>query len=95
MQKEIGDQKPDIIISSQQLCQYLAAAESKVQQAGSLGKHCVAPGVKKRKRSETPPEELVSGDEAKYFEREQRAVKRIADEDTDYEDRSSIRSSSE
>jgi alkylated DNA nucleotide flippase Atl1 len=33
---------------------------------GSLGKHSIAPGLKKRKRSETPPEQIASGDEAKY-----------------------------
>lgn len=70
-------------------------AESKVQQAGSLGKHSVAPGVKKRKRLETPLEEIASGDGVRYAEQEERAVKRIADTDPDYEDISLIKSSLE
>ena len=80
-----------MIVSSEQLCQYLTAAESKVQQTESLGKHSIGPGVKKRKRSPTPQEEITSSDEARYAEREERAVKHMADDDPDYED-TSIRS---
>ncbi|ORX95175.1 hypothetical protein BCR34DRAFT_579473 [Clohesyomyces aquaticus] len=86
---EIRGQDQELVVSAQQLCQYLTAAESKVQQAGSLGKHSIAPGVKKRKRSETPPEEIASGDEARYIKQEERAAKRMADEDPDFEDTSS------
>jgi hypothetical protein len=88
VQKELGDQNREIHISGQQLCQFLAAAESKVQQARSLGKHSVAPGVKKKKRSETPPEEIASADEARYIEQERRAAKRIEGQDFDYDDTS-------
>jgi hypothetical protein len=91
-QKELGDQNREIHISSQQLCRFLAAMESKVQQVGSLSKHSIAPGVKKRKRSETPPEEIASSDEARYAGQEERAAKRIADYDSDYGDISSIKS---
>jgi hypothetical protein len=40
--------------------------------------------VKKRKRAETPPEQIASGDEEKYVQQETRAAKRMADEDPDY-----------
>lgn len=49
---EIGDEDRELFVSAQQLCQYLAAVETKVRQLGSLGKHSIAPGLKKRKRSE-------------------------------------------
>jgi hypothetical protein len=57
--------------------------------AGSLGNN-----VKKRKRSETPPEEIRSNDEARHVEQEERAAKR-ADHDMDYEARSSTKSLSD
>ena len=60
------DEDTAIGISSIQLCQYLAAAERKGRRAQSLIKHSFAHEVKKRKRSETPPEEITSGDEARY-----------------------------
>ena len=82
-----------MVVSAEQLCQYLTAAETKVRQLGSLGKHSIAPGLKKRKRSETPPEQIASGDEARYVEQEQRTAKRMADDDPDYEN-TSIRSAS-
>ena len=93
-QDEIGDQDRELVVSAEQLCQYLTAAETKVRQLGSLGKHSIAPELKKRKRSETPPEEIASGDERRYVEQEERAAKRVADHDPDYED-TSIKSVSE
>lgn len=75
----MGDEDTDICISGIQLCQYLAAAESKVRRA--LGKHSFANEVKKRKRSETPPEEIRPSDEARYAKQEERAAKRTADHD--------------
>ncbi|PVH92418.1 hypothetical protein DM02DRAFT_733711 [Periconia macrospinosa] len=95
VQQEMGDWHQELTISSEQLCDYLAAAEAKMRQAGSLGQHSIGPGVKKRKRSETPPEEITAGDEARYIEREERAAKRLAQNDPDYEDRLSTKSSSE
>lgn len=89
------DEDTEIGISSIQLCQYLAAAERKGLRAQSLTKHSFAHKVKKRKRSETPPEEIRSGDEARYVEAEQKAVKRTASHDHDYIDASSTRSVSE
>jgi len=86
VQKELGDQNREIRISGQQLCQFLAAAECKVQQAGSLGKHSVAPGIKKRKRPETPPEEIASGDEARFMEQERKVAKRMEAQDFSYDD---------
>jgi hypothetical protein len=86
------DEDTAIDISSIQLCQYLAAAERKGRRAQSLIKHSFAHEVKKRRRSETPPEEITSGDEARYVEDEQRAAKRTACHDDDYVDTSSTKS---
>jgi hypothetical protein len=57
---------------------------------GSTG---IAPGLKKRKRSEIPPDQITSGDEARYVKQEERAARRMADDDPDYEN-TSMRSSS-
>jgi hypothetical protein len=75
-----------LVVSAEQLCRYLAAAETKMQriESGSLSKDSLA-GLKKRKRSETPPEKIASDDEAKYVEQEERADKRMEDDDPDYE----------
>ncbi|KAL5406973.1 hypothetical protein PMIN04_011852 [Paraphaeosphaeria minitans] len=85
VQEEIGNQDQELVISAQQLCKFLNAAEVNVHQRESLSKDPIPHGVKKRKRSETPPEEIASGDEARYVEQEERAAKRIADDDPDYE----------
>ncbi|KAI9695105.1 MAG: hypothetical protein M1820_008909 [Bogoriella megaspora] len=95
VQNEMGDEDTEIYVSAIQLCQYLAVAESKVGRGQSLIEHSFAYEVKKRKRSETPPEEIGSSDEARYIEQEQRAAKRAADHDKDYEDTSSSKSLSE
>lgn len=83
-QAEIGNQDKELIVSSQQLCQYLIAAETKIR-LESLGKHSIAPGLKKRKRSETPPERMTSDDEGRFIEHEERVAKRLADDDPEYE----------
>jgi hypothetical protein len=85
VQEEMENLDRDLNISAQQLCEFLNAAEVKVRQKGSLSKDLLPAGVKKRKRSETPPEEVASADEARYVEQEERAAKRIADGDSDYE----------
>ncbi|KAF2844474.1 hypothetical protein T440DRAFT_473377 [Plenodomus tracheiphilus IPT5] len=96
--KELGDrvgdkdQDPWICISGEQLCQYLDAAESKVKAA--VGKQSLAKGIRKRKRSETPPDEIRADDEEEYAEEEKRAAKRT-DYDPSYEDSSSIKSVSD
>ena len=72
-------------MSTQQLCQFLAVAEEKIQGRKALIRDCL-PGVKKCKRSETPPEWIASDDEAWYIEQEKRAAKRVAEDDPDYED---------
>lgn len=82
---EIRDQGQDLTISAEQLCQFLTAAEIKVHQRASLIVTPLAPWIRKRKRSEPPLEEVTSGDEARYVELEERATKRMADEDSDYE----------
>ena len=81
----MGDEDRDINVSGQQFCQFPAAAENKAQQGTSLGKHLVAPGIKKRKRSETPPEEIASGDEARYVERERKVARRTEAQDLRFE----------
>ncbi|KAL5399739.1 hypothetical protein PMIN02_000443 [Paraphaeosphaeria minitans] len=92
-QKELGDEDTEIYISGTQFCQHLDAADSQVKQA--LGEQALAKEVRKRKRSETPPEEIGSSDEARYAEQEKRAAKR-ADHDMNYnDDDSSIKSLSE
>src|SRR5689334_4961606 len=85
-QKELGESDRELLVSAEQLCNYLEAAENKAQHPRSLGKHSIAPMVKKRKRSETPPEEITSSDEARYTEQEEREAKRVADSDPDYEE---------
>jgi len=93
MEDAIGGGDREILLSTQQLCQYLAAAEDKIRGQRALVKHSILRGVKKRKRSETPPERLASDDEAKYAEQELRAAKRMEKDDQDYE-HTSMRSSS-
>ncbi|KAF2472781.1 uncharacterized protein BDR25DRAFT_333100 [Lindgomyces ingoldianus] len=90
--EQIGDEDIDICISGEQLCEYIAEAEDEVQQA--TYEEPLPDGINKRKRSETPPEEIRSDDEVKYAEQERRAAKR-ADHDMDYEDRQSAKSLSE
>ncbi|MCJ1386747.1 hypothetical protein MMC17_009873 [Xylographa soralifera] len=76
----------EIVLSTQHLCRYLATAEDNTRgQRALLVRHSILPGVKKRKRSETPPEMMASDDEAKYVEQEQRAAKRMESDDADYE----------
>ena len=52
-------------------------AETKVQRLRSLGKNLIAPGLRKRKRSETPPEEINPRDEARYTAQEEKAARRM------------------
>ncbi|KAI9861212.1 MAG: hypothetical protein M1813_005385 [Trichoglossum hirsutum] len=65
VQDKLGDEDRELVVSTQQLCQYLTAAETKMQrrESGSLSKSSLAPGLKKRKRSKTPPEGIASDDE--------------------------------
>jgi hypothetical protein len=59
-------------------------AETKVQRLESLSRSLIAPGLRKRKRSETPPEQITSSDEARYTEQEERVARRMEDKDPDY-----------
>jgi hypothetical protein len=52
---------------------------------GLSSKDPIPLGIQKRKRSGTPPEAIASGDGARYVKQEERAAKRIADDDPDYE----------
>jgi hypothetical protein len=59
-----------------------------------LREHTLAANIKKKKkRLETPPEELGLADEARYAQLEVRAAKRMAEGDSDYHDTSSVTSS--
>lgn len=60
----------------------------------AVGKQSLAKGLRKRKRSETPPDEIRADDEEEYAEQEKRAAKRT-DHDPSYEDSSSIKSVSD
>lgn len=73
----------EINVSTRELCRYLAAAEEWAQNRPRRRDY-VPPGLKKRKRSETPSETIASDDEAKYTEQEERAAKRAAAEDLEY-----------
>jgi len=88
----MGEEDTLIYIPSSMLCEYLSAADSQEEQA--LGKQVFAKEVKKRKRSETPPEEIRPDDEAGYAEEEMRAAKR-ADRDSDYQDELSTKNLSD
>lgn len=85
MLKELGNDDREVVISTHQLCDYLRVAETRFRSLDSLYVQSIAPGIKKRKRSETPPEEITSSDEARYAEQEERTAKRIANGDPDYE----------
>ncbi|KAI9770759.1 MAG: hypothetical protein M1840_003009 [Geoglossum simile] len=81
----VGDEDQEILLPTQQLCQYLTAAEDEMRRRGMLVKNSLPPGMKKRKRSRTPPDKMTSDDEAKYVEREQKVAKCMSDDDPDYE----------
>ncbi|KAH9873080.1 hypothetical protein J1614_005477 [Plenodomus biglobosus] len=74
------------------LHQSVHAVESRVERA--IGKHTFTKEVKKRKRSELCPEEIRTGDEARYAEEEERAAKH-ADYDMNYQGKSSSKSLSD
>ena len=73
-----------MVVSAEQFCKYLTMAETKVQRLESLSRSLIAPGLRKRKRSETPPEQITSSDEARYTEQEERVARRMEDNDPDY-----------
>lgn len=76
----------EIIVSSEQLCGFLAEAEAR-QQAGTQHTGCmdsVRPGALKRRRYRTPPDE-ISDDEASCEERKSKRDRR----DSDYRPRAS------
>lgn len=91
----MGDYDQELVVPPKQLCEYLIVAETKAQRAGSLSKHHIPPGIKKRKRSATPPEELLQDDVARYTELEARAGERTGESDPDYEETSSTESFAE
>ncbi|KAF2731036.1 hypothetical protein EJ04DRAFT_536892 [Polyplosphaeria fusca] len=85
VQKVMGSQDRELAISAQQLCEFLGTAEARAKRWGSLGKDSLGVGVRKRRGSETPPEEIALEDGAKYIHDEERAAKRVAEADDHYE----------
>lgn len=94
-QGETEDQDRKLVVSAQQLCQYLGAVETLVQELHTLHKKPKIPGLRKRMRSVTPPEKISSDDEARYTEQEQRASSRRSDDDSDYQSPSLASNSSD
>ncbi|CAE7205668.1 FabG [Pyrenophora teres f. teres] len=88
VQAQLGSEDEEIHISSQQLCKSLEAAERRVQQlqSGSLIQTFLSPNIKKRRRSETPPEEIGPEDETQYNQQEWNVAKRLKEKDWDYKD---------
>lgn len=74
----------EISISTGQLSQYLGAAESRMEKRDRAG-GTIAPGVKKRKRSDTPPEAITSDTEAWYARQEEMDTEHAERDDDDYE----------
>lgn len=83
--KAIRGEGQDILLSTQELFQLLAAAGSRIRGQKKLVQHSILPRVEKRKRSETPPDQVTFDDEVKDIEHEKRAAKHVADNDPDYE----------
>ena len=73
-----------MVVSAEQFCKYLTMAETKAQRLESLSRSLIAPGLRKRKRSEMPPERITSSDGARYIEQEERVARRMEDNDPDY-----------
>ena len=80
----MGDLNQELAIFTQRLCEILRAEEVNIRRTESLSQDPVPSSVKKRKRSETPPENLVSSDEAKFVHLEKRTAKRIAENNPNY-----------
>jgi hypothetical protein len=86
VQEDLGDQNRQIHISGQQLCQFLAAAEEIVQKAKIVKGRLLPPGIRKRRRSDTPPDKVTLSDQAKEEEHERKVARRIEAQDPDYKD---------
>ncbi|TKA60111.1 hypothetical protein B0A49_13401 [Cryomyces minteri] len=88
--EDLRHEAQKISISSEKLCAYLANAERFNSRLPPTfrSKHRVKAGVIKRRRSETPPVTITSDDEARYQKEEERAAKRVALHDPEYEPRS-------
>jgi hypothetical protein len=59
--------------------------QRQLQQSETLSRNSISPEITRRRRSETPPDNITSSDEARYVEQEERAIKRIEDNDLNYE----------
>ncbi|MCJ1426648.1 hypothetical protein MMC29_004551 [Sticta canariensis] len=86
VERELGDQNRELVVSAQELCQYLTEAETQVirEQQESLNKVSLPGRNNKRKRTATPPDQLTPDDEERFAEQEQRAAGRMEKDDLDY-----------
>ncbi len=75
-----------ITISSAFLYKFLTKAEAndKKMREFTGKKTDLKPGARKRKRTETPPDRLLSDDERRFAKEEEWVAKRLSDEDGDY-----------
>ncbi|KAL9620567.1 MAG: hypothetical protein Q9160_004928 [Pyrenula sp. 1 TL-2023] len=79
-----GVEAREISITNTQLCQYLADAEDMVKRRKDGVDDLLPPGVRKRQRSETPPEAMTSDTEAWYARQEEKDAERAEQDDLDY-----------
>jgi hypothetical protein len=84
----MGELDREIIISAQQLCQYLTGAETFVhqQQIASRVECSIPPGVEMQITPESSPEQIDSDDETRYIDQERTAARRMEKDDLDYVD---------
>ncbi|KAL5116038.1 hypothetical protein ACEQ8H_006049 [Pleosporales sp. CAS-2024a] len=74
----------EVVVSTHELCQHLEVAEANIKRQDALLEDHIPHGLKMRRRSMTPGEEVTSSDEAEYVAQAEKAMKRVADEDPDY-----------
>ncbi|KAL1591525.1 hypothetical protein SLS60_011917 [Paraconiothyrium brasiliense] len=84
VQEELGNLDKTLVITAKQLCICLSAAEAKSRREGAPRRDALPQGVQKRKREETPPDQITSSDDARYDMEVERAAKRMAHGDPDY-----------
>lgn len=73
-----------MVISTQQLCEFLDLAEARMSVLKSFSSRPPTSQIQREWGSEPPPEELTLSDEARYVEDEKKVAKTIEDSDPDY-----------
>jgi hypothetical protein len=74
----------EVSLSSETLCHYLEVAEARTKAKRGGLQDSPEPGVRKRRRSSTPPEELVSDDEATFRVQEEHTANKAELDDLSY-----------